>query len=161
MDTSPYTGPHLEVSKNMLIADDKHRLPTRIPVVAAVLLRGGRALVAQRPTGKHLALKWEFPGGKVEPGESPEEALRREIREELGVIIVTGRRLPSVVHQYETTCIELTAYCCSLASLESEPCAHEHAALRWVSLEELKTLDLAPADIPLLAHLGNELKSQP
>jgi 8-oxo-dGTP diphosphatase len=125
-----------------------------IPVVAAVLEDGaGHVLVAQRPAHKHLALKWEFPGGKVERGESPEAALSRELREELGIEIEILRALPRFTHDYGTVVIEMISFVCRLAPASAAPQAHEHAALRWVSREELATVDLAAADLPVVAAL--------
>lgn len=112
-------------------------------------------LVAQRPAHKHLGLKWEFAGGKVEPGESPAAALFREIREELGCAIEIRRALPRSVHDYGTVVIEMMPYVCALASSSIAPHPHEHAAIRWVPKDELTTLDLAPADWPVLrSYLG-------
>jgi 8-oxo-dGTP diphosphatase len=125
-----------------------------IPVVCAVIEdREGRVLVAQRPARKHLGLKWEFAGGKVEPGESPEAALIREIREELGCAIVVERALPSLTHDYGSVRIEMFPFICSLAAGSCAPHPHEHAAAKWVPLAELRTLDLAPADWPVVAML--------
>lgn len=123
-----------------------------IPVVAAVIAdAAGLVLVAQRPAHKHLALKWEFPGGKVEPGESPEAALARELREELGIEIEILRTLPRFTHDYGDVVIEMISFVCRLAPASAAPHAHEHAALRWVSAAELATLDLAAADLPVVA----------
>jgi 8-oxo-dGTP diphosphatase len=125
-----------------------------LPVVAAVIEdAAGRVLVAQRPAHKHLALKWEFPGGKVEPGESPEAALARELREELGVEIENLRALPRFTHDYVAVVIEMIPFTCRLAPGSPPPHAHEHAALRWVLRSELPTLDLAAADLPVVAAL--------
>ena len=125
---------------------------TPLPVVAAVIEDGaGRVLVAQRPAHKHLALKWEFPGGKVEPGESPEVALARELREELGIEIEIRCALPRFTHDYGTVAIAMIPFVCRLAPGSPAPQAHEHAALRWVSPTELATLDLAAADLPIVA----------
>jgi 8-oxo-dGTP diphosphatase len=123
-------------------------------VVAAVIEdAAGRMLVAQRPAHKHLALKWEFPGGKVEPGESPESALARELREELGVEIEILRTLPRFTHDYSDVIIAMVPFVCRLAPASAAPHPHEHVALRWVSREELITLDLAAADLPIVAAL--------
>ena len=124
-----------------------------IAVVAAVIERGGRVLVAQRPPHKHLALQWEFPGGKVEPGEEPAAALVREIKEELGCDIAVGRALPHCTHAYATKTIELIPFLCQLAPGSIEPHPHEHAAVRWVTPAELRALDLAAADWPVVEVL--------
>ncbi len=125
-----------------------------LPVVAAVLEDGaGRVLIAQRPAHKHLALKWEFPGGKIEPNESPEAALARELHEELGVEIEISRALPVFEHDYGDIVIAMHPFVCRIAPRSSAPQAHEHAALRWVLLAELATLDLAAADLPIVAAL--------
>ena len=128
---------------------------TPLPVVAAVIEdAAGRVLVAQRPAHKHLALKWEFPGGKVEPGESPEAAVVRELREELGIEIEILRALPRFLHDYGDVIINMIPFVCRLAPASPAPHAHEHVALRWVLPAELATLDLAAADLPVIVALG-------
>jgi 8-oxo-dGTP diphosphatase len=130
-----------------------------IPVVCAVIEDGaGRVLVAQRPAHKYPGLKWEFAGGKVESGEAPEAALIREIREELGCAIVLGPALPRFTHDYGTVVIEMIPYRCTLAPTSSAPHPHEHVAIKWVTLDELRTLDLAPADWPVVKSYSEGLK---
>ncbi|MEX2044541.1 MAG: (deoxy)nucleoside triphosphate pyrophosphohydrolase [Opitutus sp.] len=125
-----------------------------VPVVCAVIEDGaGRVLLAQRPAHKHLGLKWEFAGGKVEPDESPEEALLREIHEELGCAIVILRPLPQFTHDYGTVVIEMIPFVCRLAPGSPAPHPHEHVAVRWVQLSDLDSVDLAPADRPVVEHL--------
>jgi 8-oxo-dGTP diphosphatase len=125
-----------------------------LPVVAAVIQdSAGRVLVAQRPAHKHPGLKWEFPGGKVDPGESPETAIVREIREELGCGIVLTRALPRFTHDYGAVVIEMITFVAQLAPGSPAPHPHEHIALRWVPPAELPTLDLAAADLPVIAML--------
>lgn len=121
-----------------------------IPVVCAVIARAGRVLVAQRPRDKHLPLKWEFPGGKVEPGEEPADAIIREIREELGCAVAVTHRFPSFNHDYGRVVIEMIPFVCAFVSESAEPIAHEHVALAWVQPEELDRYDLAPADWPVV-----------
>ncbi len=122
-----------------------------IPVVCAVIEDGaGRLLVAQRPPDKHLGMKWEFAGGKVEEGEAPEAAIAREIREELGCEIVITRSLSRFTYDYQTVLIEMIPFVCTLAPGSPAPRAHEHVALQWHIVSELRGIDLAPADWPVL-----------
>jgi 8-oxo-dGTP diphosphatase len=126
---------------------------TPVPVVCAVIENGaGQVLVAQRPAHKQLPLKWEFAGGKVEPGESPEAALRREIREELACDLTALRALPRSVHDYGAFAIEMIPFVCRLADGSPAPHPHEHVAVRWVAPGELAGLDLAAADLPVVAY---------
>ena len=124
--------------------------PPPIPVVCALIERAGTVLVAQRPAHKHLPFKWEFPGGKVEPGEAAEAAIVRELREELGVDFVITRALPRFTHAYAET-IEMIPFIGHLAASSPAPHPHEHVALRWVAPTELTALDLAAADLPVIA----------
>lgn len=129
-----------------------------IPVVAAIIEREGLILVAQRPQGKQLALKWEFPGGKLEAGESPEAALKREIREELGCDIEITAPLRRFVFRYETVSIDLIPLRARLTPSSPEPKAHEHVALKWLPVGKLSELDLAAADIPVVDELLRKLR---
>src|ERR1043166_6747592 len=107
--------------------------PAAIPVVCAVIEDArGRVLLAQRPPHKHLGLKWEFAGGKVEPGESPEAALIREIGEEFGCDIRIERPLPRFNHDYGSVMIEMIPFVCSLVPADAVPQCHEHIAVRWL-----------------------------
>jgi 8-oxo-dGTP diphosphatase len=122
-----------------------------VPVVCAVIERAGRVLLAQRPPHKLLPLKWEFAGGKVEPGEDPAAAIVREIREELGVGIRVLRALPRFTHDYGRVVIEMIPFVCALSDPAAEPHAHEHIALAWVRPEEFSGYNLAAADRPVVA----------
>jgi 8-oxo-dGTP diphosphatase len=113
--------------------------------------REGRVLLARRPAHKHLPLQWEFPGGKVEPGEEPDAALVREIREELGCEIAITRALPRFTHDYGAVVIEMIPYICTLAPGSPAPHPHEHIALAWVEPIRVAGFELAPADLPVLA----------
>lgn len=125
--------------------------PIAIPVVCALIEDdAGRVLVAQRPAHKHLPFKWEFPGGKVEPGETPEAAIFREIREELGCDIIVTRALPRATYQYAVL-IEMIPFVARLAPGSPAPRALEHVAIRWLLPRELTSVDLAPADLPVTA----------
>lgn len=124
----------------------------RIEVVAAVIERDGLILCAQRDDeGGELARKWEFPGGKLEPGETRQRALERELDEELGVRIDTGAYLMSVEHRYAEFSIVMHAYMATIAEGQILLC--EHLAVRWLRREELRTLDWAPADMPIVERL--------
>jgi 8-oxo-dGTP diphosphatase len=122
-----------------------------IPVVCALIEQGGSLLLAQRPAHKHLPLKWEFPGGKVEVGEAPAAAIIREIREELGCETVITHALPPFVHDYKTAIIEMIPFVCTLAPTSPPPRALEHVAITWAKPEELSHYDLAAADLPVIA----------
>ncbi|HOZ72493.1 MAG TPA: (deoxy)nucleoside triphosphate pyrophosphohydrolase [Spirochaetales bacterium] len=119
----------------------------RLIVVAAVIELDGRILCAQRKAGGELSLKWEFPGGKVEPGETRERALEREIDEELGLRILTGPLFLTVRHWYPAFAVTMHAYRATI--LEGRPELREHSAIRWLRPDELGTLDWAPADVPV------------
>lgn len=108
-------------------------------------------LLAQRPPHKLLPLKWEFAGGKVEPGEDPAAAIGREIREELGCEIHLVRALPRFVHDYGRVVIEMIPFVCSLPPGAAEPHPHEHVAVAWVEPGRLLDYDLAAADLPVVA----------
>ena len=127
--------------------------PVPVPVVCAIIERNGLVLIAQRPPHKLLPLKWEFAGGKVEPGENPAAAIVREIREELGCDIVITQGLPSFTHDYKTVVIEMIPFVCTLSAGSSEPHPHEHVALAWVKLGDITGYDLAAADLPVVKSL--------
>ena len=122
-----------------------------IDVVAAVIERGGRILIARRPAGLHLGGLWEFPGGKQKPGESPTLALEREIREELGVAVTVGPLLESVDWTYPEKRVRLAFFRCTVAD---EPRALEGQELAWVRPGELGRYEFPPADAVLLDRLG-------
>lgn len=107
-----------------------------------------RLLACRRPEGKHLAGKWEFPGGKIEEGESPSTALVRELQEELAVVVETANSLTPIVHDYGRGPIELIPIRCRI--VEGSPEAREHSELAWCDARQLSQLDLADADLPIL-----------
>ena len=122
-----------------------------IHVVGAVIKSNNKILCAQRGPGKALAYLWEFPGGKVEPGETDKEALEREIREELLCKIEVKNKVTTTRHEYDFGFVNLTTFECDL--LEGEPALTEHVAVKWLAVEELATLEWAPADIPAIEIL--------
>lgn len=128
----------------------------RITVVGAVIVRGGLVLAAQRGVGA-LAGLWEFPGGKVEPGESPRDALAREIVEELGCRIAVGDEITTATHHHDFGTVTMTTYTCALIS--GTPVPAEHAALRWLPPSELGELDWAPVDRPTVRVLSANPRS--
>ncbi len=117
-----------------------------VQVTAAVIEVDGRVLIARRPPGRRRGGLWEFPGGKLEPGEEPRDALRRELREELGVDAEIGELLVRHVHAYEDFTIELSSYRARL--VDGTPQAREHDALAWVAPERLADYEFPAADAP-------------
>jgi len=128
-------------------------------VVCAIIERDGRFLIARRPEGKHLARKWEFPGGKVEPGESEAEALERELREELGVGVEIVERLTPVEHRYSDRSLRLIAFRCRIVA--GVPDAGEHEELRWIEIGEADAYDFPEADLPILAEYRQKIAASP
>lgn len=118
-------------------------VPT-LRVVAAVIERDGRYLITQRRPTAVLPLLWEFPGGKVEPGESDAEALRREVRHRLGVGVTPRSPISSVTHPYERYTVELHLYECSID--EGEPTERNVSAFKWVTSAEFEQHPFTPAD---------------
>jgi 8-oxo-dGTP diphosphatase len=133
----------------------KRMTGTRLLLVAACALidPDGRVLVAQRPEGKSMAGLWEFPGGKMEPGERPEETLIRELGEELGIQVKEPCLAPFTFasHAYADFHLLMPLYLCR--RWEGIVTAKEHGALKWVRPKDLSTLPMPPADLPLIPML--------
>jgi 8-oxo-dGTP diphosphatase len=126
-------------------------------VVAAVLHDGsGRVLINERPPGKSWAGYWEFPGGKLQPGESEPECVRRELHEELGIAVLAQHGLLALSHAYPERRVLLGVHVIDRHS--GEPRGAEGQQLRWVLPDELANLPLLPADAPIVAILGRALK---
>ncbi len=123
-----------------------------IEVVGAIIKDGGRYLVGQRAAHKSQGGLWEFMGGKIELGETPEQALARECREELALEIENERIVDSVVHEYPEKTIRLTLISCTPKS-GSVPRPLEHQQIRWVTREEMDSLPFCPADADLIKTL--------
>lgn len=120
-------------------------------VVAALIRDGDRFMICQRPANKARGLLWEFVGGKVEPGESKEQALIRECREELGVTLSVGGVYMDVVHTYPDITVHLTLF--SAAIQAGVPQKLEHNDIRWIAPEEIPQYDFCPADTEILEKL--------
>lgn len=129
----------------------------QVEVVAALMRREGKFLICRRPEGKARALLWEFAGGKIEQGETPAEALVREIEEELGVTVSVGEAYAEVTHVYPDLTVRLTLYSCTW---EGEPRRLEHAALAWIAPAEIPQYEFCPADVPILEKLLAEEKGK-
>ena len=127
-----------------------------ILVVCAVIYNKNRIFCCQRGPNKSLALKWEFPGGKVDQGETNEEALKREIEEELGCTIEVINFLTNPIHEYDDFILNMYAYKCKL--IDSKPVLTEHVDYRWITPKEMKQLDFAEGDIPVVDYLVNQKK---
>lgn len=121
-----------------------------IEVVAAIILRDGRIFATQRGYGEWKDW-WEFPGGKIEPGESPEDALKREIREELSTEISVDEFLCTVEYDYPKFHLTMHCYLCSLMTDSLH--LNEHEAAKWLTKDELNIVKWLPADAKLISHL--------
>ena len=126
------------------------------PIALAIIARGGKFLVAKRADDRPLGGLWEFPGGKIEPGESPEEAAVRECREEMGCEVRAIRRLGSIHHRYPTFSVELHALLCDLGDDQTPQVLDETAitAIAWHSLRELQSTPIPDANHALLKMLS-------
>ena len=131
-------------------------LKKRINVVGAVLTREKTILAAQRSSAMSLSGMWEFPGGKIEPHESPKEALVRELKEELLCTAEIGNLIQTTEHEYEFGIVILTTFYCSLTG--DEPKLTEHSEIRWVQVADLDRLNWAPADIPAVKQVMRDFQ---
>ncbi|MBB5180266.1 8-oxo-dGTP diphosphatase [Planomicrobium koreense] len=129
-----------------------------IHVVGAVITDGEKILCAQRGTEKALPKLWEFPGGKIEENESPQEALRREIKEEIHCEIEIGKQVEHTVYEYDFGIVHLTTFYCKL--LEGTPVLTEHMAIEWLKPNELEQVEWAPADIPAIEKIARTFVAQ-
>jgi 8-oxo-dGTP diphosphatase len=126
----------------------------QVLVVAALIERDGQILATQRRADQPLPLLWEFPGGKIEPGESPTQALEREIEEELGCSIAVGEVEDVVYFAYDDFDLIMPVYWAKLRT--GQPWARQVAALAWRKPEDLRSLAFAPADLPLVDRLARD-----
>ena len=121
-----------------------------IEVVEAIIMDNGKILATQRGSGNYKD-KWEFPGGKIEPGEMPEEALVREIKEELDALISVNDFLCSVDYDYPDFHLKMHCFICSI--INGKLVLKEHEAARWLGKNELQSIDWLPADIEVIREL--------
>lgn len=128
-----------------------------IDVACAIIIHNGKVLLAQRSEKMKLPLKWEFPGGKIEPGESAEDCIIREIREELDIEISVTDKLSGVLHNYQYADIILHPLICKYE--KGSIILHEHRAANWVLPEDILTYDLAGPDIPAAREFLNVFDS--
>jgi 8-oxo-dGTP diphosphatase len=119
-----------------------------IHVACAIIEQEGAVLAAQRSAIMSLPLKWEFPGGKIEEGESPEECLSRELREELGISVRIGAALSPATHCYADLTVTLYPFTCRMT--DGTLTMHEHRDLKWIMPERMLELDWAAADLPVI-----------
>jgi len=125
-----------------------------VEVAAAIISNDSKILIAKRPAHKYLGGYWEFPGGKIEAGETPEVCLHRELAEELDITVKINRFLTEQVFQYEKFTVCLKVFLCSWE--EGEISLNDHDEYKWVQKEQLLSFNLAPADIPLVEfYLSN------
>lgn len=127
----------------------------QINVVGAIIRQNGLVLCAQRGKEKSLPGLWEFPGGKIEPGETMQDALRREVFEELSCNINVGSKVVTTIYEYDFGSVSLTTFYCELIS--GSPSTTEHASIIWLDPENLSSLEWAPADIPAVAQIQRDL----
>lgn len=139
------------MTKSEQVATSARHPSSIIEVSAGLIFRDGKLLIAQRHADSHLGGLWEFPGGKREPGESFEQCLQRELREELGVDVVVGGLLESLTHAYPGRTVHLKFFHCRLE--RGEPQALGCAAVKWIRREQLDAHDFPAADAKLIEML--------
>jgi len=129
---------------------EERRRPV-VEVVAALIWEGGRFMICQRPAHKARGLLWEFAGGKVEPGETKEQALIRECREELAVTVSVGEVFMEVTHRYPDITVHLTVFHAAVSG--GTPRKLEHNDIRWITADEIPAYDFCPADEAILRKI--------
>lgn len=122
-----------------------------VEVVAALIWENNKFMICQRPKTKTCALLWEFVGGKVEPGETKEQALIRECQEELGIILSVGDPFMDVFHEYPDITVHLTLFHATIA--QGTPQKLEHNDIRWITPEEISQYNFCPADQEILQKI--------
>ena len=130
-----------------------------IHVVGAIITDNGKILCAQRGFEKALPGLWEFPGGKIEATETPQQALQREIKEEMHIEIEIGEQVEHTVYEYDFGIVHLTTFYCRL--VKGAPVLTEHIAIQWLKPSQLEQLEWAPADIPAIEKLARNIEQLP
>jgi 8-oxo-dGTP diphosphatase len=133
--------------------------PTPLHVTCAIIERGGLVLAAQRSRSMRMPLRWEFPGGKVEPGEGIEACLHRELFEEMEIRVAVKRAMPPLTHRYPAFTVTLHPFVCEL--LSGGLVLNEHRAVVWLKPEELPALSWVEADLALVAAYQRTIKQLP
>ena len=126
----------------------------QVYVVAGAIVKDKKVFAAQRGNKGETKFKWEFPGGKIEPGETPEQALAREFKEELKIDVRVHELITQIVDEYETQVLHIDTYRCEL--LGGAPTLTEHIDMAWSDKNELDKLDFSPADAPTLAKIKKD-----
>lgn len=126
-----------------------------VRVVAAVIRDGDRIFATQRGYGEYKD-GWEFPGGKIEPGETPQEALKREIKEELDTTIVVGQLIDTIEYDYPNFHLSMDCFWCEIAS--GDLVLKEHEASKWLTKDQLDSVDWLPADVTLINQIREEIQ---
>lgn len=129
-----------------------------LEVAAAIIRKDEKILICQRSANKDLGLLWEFPGGKIEPGETGEQAVIRECREELGVTLKINSFFMDVTHEYPDRTVHLSVYNCSLT--DGEPVRLEHNDMQWITASECRKFEFCPADVEIICRLSYRLYPQ-
>ena len=125
-----------------------------IRVTAAILEKDGKILIAKRKTGDELfAGLWEFPGGKVEEGETPEKCMARELKEELDIEVEIGELITSNKHKYPQGIFELLAY--RVKHISGEMVLNDHEEMKWATADDMPRFEFPPADLPIIKYLRN------
>ena len=127
-------------------------------VVAALIWKNNKFMICQRPAHKARGLLWEFVGGKVESGESKEQALIRECREELDILLSVGDVFMDVIHEYPDITVHLTLFNATIA--EGKPQKLEHNDIQWITPNEIPNYEFCPADEEILAQINTEPKNR-
>jgi 8-oxo-dGTP diphosphatase len=129
---------------------DIHSVTRHLHVACAIIQKPGTVLAAQRSATTTLPLKWEFPGGKIEAGETAEQCLHRELKEELGITVLIDAALSPATHSYSDFTVTLYPFTCQLAG--GTITMHEHQALKWIEPQQMLELDWAAADLPIISE---------